>query len=119
MKMDYMQREHQIAAAEKQMAQMQAVGGLGQAPATRQTQMLGAAQRHAESIQRLDDVIDDICRRIEPALRPSTPTPVQSGSGMSKPSEMQAPLAAAWNQVTDHIDNLNERLNDVLSRLEL
>lgn len=83
------------------------------------SQMQVAAKRHADALTRLDHLVSLLCNKLEPILRPSIPTPSATGGQLNKQAEMQAPLAAGLHQITDQMEHLNSRVDDVLNRLEL
>lgn len=80
--------------------------------------MARAAERHAKALTRLEDRLEALFARLQPLCRASTPTPT-NGNKAPKDLSNQSPFAEALHQISDKVDALTFRTEDVLNRLEV
>jgi hypothetical protein len=104
-----------------ELDEMYAVNTTVDEPAKRQRQMVSAEQRLRKEAERLLALTAEIEKRLEPILRPSVPPPAPSGNNLDTVDRDggAAPLAARLEESANRFNHAGNRLDGIMTRLEV
>lgn len=87
----------------------------GQDVEVRKTEVLQSTDRLANSLEHLDKCVHELSERLSSVLAERS----VGGEAQNKPEPMRVPLAAVLHDRACHVDAIRDRVQSILSRLEL
>ena len=78
-----------------------------------------ASNQLAINLERLEDLVSNLCHRLTPVLRYESDKAVAAGEQLCKavPAPLVAPLVATLEHHADRADRISDEVNDLLRRL--